>query len=234
MTGICRVDFSHASEPARVPDEPLSNCLNIRRYGTFTLTDAVRPAPRGVVPIQGYRVKVYRDSSLSLRLPMLSAAVSRELLLDAFLALLDPLGDVVNVVLESSHDSGHHRHDDYRRNHIDAPILASYCLDFEDILLDDGCTGIAVLSGRIPMEVQFDEHKLLCVYAPELKPFERILRSFGLRRITDLPLISEGEHLHHSTDEHADRFRELCMTLGVADPGHVLSDDAESDLDGVW
>lgn len=30
------------------------------------------------------------------------------------------------------------------------------------------------------MEVQFDEHKLLVVYARNLEPFERIMRQLGI------------------------------------------------------
>ena len=46
------------------------------------------------------------------------------------------------------------------------------------------------------MEVQFDEHKLLVVYAHDLGPFERILLQHGVVRDDGLQLITEGEHLH--------------------------------------
>ena len=55
---------------------------------------------------------------------------------------------------------------------MDLPVLKSHCCDYEDLLLHDGCTGLAVMSTEGPMEVQFDEHKLLVVYASNLKPFE--------------------------------------------------------------
>ncbi len=204
----------------------LAEHLRTNRYGEFTLTDAVRPAPTAnILPREGYRVKVYRDRSLRLRLPLLTATVSAERLFDVFLALCAPLGDELHVVLESSHDHSNPHHVDYRRNAIDAPVLLSHFCDYEDLLLNDGCTGVAVLSAQAPLEVQFDEHKILCVYASDLKPFKRALRDLGLRRRKLLPLISEAEHLHHTSPDQEGQFHELAMKLGVGDFDRVYSDD---------
>jgi hypothetical protein len=206
--------------------DTLATHLNRTKYGTFTLTEAVRPGP--MVPIrprQGYRTTVYRDRKAGLRLPMLSAAVSAENLFELFLELLPPLGEVVNVVLESSHGRDADDHVDFRRTDIDLPVLTSHLYEFEELLMNDGCTGVAVLSTSKPMEVQFDEHKLLHIYAPSLKPFRRVLRSFGVRKRLVLPLLSEGEHLHHTTDEHEDQFAMFCNTVGVADFDGVMSEE---------
>jgi hypothetical protein len=209
------------------PDR-LAAHLQINRYGDFTLTDAVRPGPDVPVrPRQGYRIEVYRDRRARLRLPMLSAAVSAESLFDVFLALLEPLGDVVHVVLESSHGSAADRHRDLRRADIDRPVLASHFCEFEDLLVNDGCTGVAVLADGKPVEVQFDEHKLFHIYAPDLKPFRRVLKRLGVRRRKVLGLISEAEHLHHSTDEYAAAFRQLCLRVGVGDFDRVFTDSSE-------
>jgi hypothetical protein len=206
--------------------DSLAAHLQVRNYGAFTLTDAIRPAPEVPVrPRQGYRVQVYRDRSARLRLPMLAAAVSAESLFDTFLALLEPLGDEVHVVLESSHGSRTDRHEDYRRNHIDRPVLASHFCDFEDLLVNDGCTGVAVLAAVGPCEVQFDEHKLLYVYAPNLTPFRKVLRAMGVRRRKVLPLISEAEHLHHSGDAFAEQFQHMGLRIGVGDFDRVYSDE---------
>ena len=206
--------------------DSLADHLSINRYGDFTLTDAVRPGPElKLLPIQGYRMRVYRDQKAGLRLPMISASVSAENLFDVFLDLLAPLGEVVNVVVETSHGRDADDHVDYRRSHIDLPVLSSYFCDFEDLLMNDGCTGVAVLGASRPMEVQFDEHKLLHVYAQNLKPFRRVLRKYGVRRQTELPLLCEGEHLHHTTDDFEDLFGQMCTRIGVADFETVLSDD---------
>ncbi len=200
--------------------------LSVNSYGDFTLTDAIRPGSGlPVRPRQGYRVEVFRDRRAKLRLPMLSAAVTAERLFETFLALLEPLGEVVHVVLESSHGSLADGHTDLRREHIDRAVLASYFCDFEELLTHDGCTGVAVLADRKPIEVQFDEHKLFHIYAPNLKPFRRVLRDQGVQRRAILPLISEAEHLHHTTDDFADAFRQLAMRAGVGDFDRVFSDE---------
>jgi hypothetical protein len=207
------------------PDQ-LATHLRTRTYGEFQLTDAVRPGPGVPVrPREGYRIEVFRDRQARVRLPMLSAAVSAEHLFDAFLALIAPLGEVVHVVLESSHGADSDHHTDLRRDEIDRPVLESHLCEFEHLLTHDGCTGVAVLAADDrPVEVQFDEHKLFHVYAPNLTPFKRALRQFGLRRRRALPLICEAEHLHHTTEEFAAEFQQLAMRLGVGDFDRVFSD----------
>ena len=203
----------------------LATLLTTNRYGDFTLTDAIRPGPGVPIrPREGYRVDIFRDPEAKVRMPMLSAAVSAERLFDTFLALLEPLGEVVHVVLESSHETVSDHHTDLRRDHIDLPVLASYLCEFEELLTNDGCTGIAILAQGQSIEVQFDEHKLFHIYAADLKPFKRVLRRAGLRRRKVLPLISEAEHLHHTTEGYADEFDQLAMRLGVGDFDRVYSD----------
>ena len=89
-------------------------------------------------------------------------------------SLLEPLGSEVDVVLETSHDHSNGGHLDLYREHIDMPVLKSILWEYEDMLLNDGCTGIAVLNPNVPQEVQFDEHKMLIVYGDPLSNFESI------------------------------------------------------------
>jgi hypothetical protein len=192
--------------------------LQVDQYGDFRLTQAIRPSlDLQIVPRQAYRVETYRDDKAGLRVPVLAAAVSRERLFDAFLDLLDPLGEVVDVVLETSHDSDGAEHRDLYREGIDLPVLKSCFCDFEDLLLNDGCAGVAVISSTGPMEVQFDEHKLLVVYASDLAPFERVMREHGVRRDDRLKLITEAEHLHSTDPRLAEAFEQLCYRLGVGE-----------------
>jgi hypothetical protein len=193
--------------------------LRVDQYGDFLLTEAVRPGPGiPVVPRQGYRREIYRDAKAKLRVPVLACAVSRESLFDLFLTLLEPLGPVVDVVLETSHESEGGSHDDLYRERIDLPVLVSHFYDFEDLLLNDGCTGVAVIGVNGPMEVQFDEHKLLIVYAHDLEPFETILKHAGLARDDAMKLITEGEHLHTTEPHYAAQFEQLCYRLSVGEP----------------
>jgi hypothetical protein len=199
--------------------------LQFERYGDFQLTDAIRPGPGlPVIPRQGFRQAVYRDYRHRLRIPVIAASVSRERLFEVFLALLQPLSEVVDVILETSHRAPAGKHRDLRRTHIDKPVLTSYCCEYEDLLMNDGCTGIAIMSSSEPMEVQFDEHKLLMVYARDLKPFSRILKVHGVPRDDEMKLISEGEHLHGSEESHYGLFRELCYRIGVGRLSSVVNE----------
>jgi hypothetical protein len=198
--------------------------LRVDRYGNFRLTAAIRPAPHlPVVPREGYRRGVYRDERSGVRVPVVAASVSREHLFEVFLALLEPLGEAVDVVLETSHRGNGTSHRDLLREHIDLPVLMSHFCDFEDLLLNDGCAGVAVISRAGPLEVQFDEHKLLVVYAPDPAPFERVLRGHGVRRDDGLKLITEGEHLHSSAPRYAEQFEQLCCRVGIAQAAEPVS-----------
>jgi hypothetical protein len=204
----------------------LARHLQVNRYGLFLLTGAVRPAPGlPVVPREGYRLESFRDPNTRVRIPMLSAAVSAEKLLELFLDLLEPLGELVHVVLETSHDTGGDAHLDLQRSHIDRPVLASHFCEFEDLLLNDGFTGVGVIAADRHVEVQLDEHKQVYVYGRDLVPFRRIFRWYGMQRIDDLTLLSEAEHLHHGEPWHAADFRQLCYRIGAGDLESVLSDE---------
>lgn len=199
-------------------ENQLEEHLNVSRYGSFLLTDAVRPAfDLTVVPSAGWRRDTYRDHETKIDVPVIMAAQSREKLIDLFVDLLNPLGDEVDVVLETSHDSQAGKHQDLYREQMDLPILKSLLYDYEDLLLNDGCMGIAVLNPRIPMEVQFDEHKLLIMYGHDLQPFEDVLEEHGLSISDTLKFITEAEHIHSSTDELGEQFDELRYRLGVDD-----------------
>ena len=204
--------------------EKVSDHLKVGRYGDFRLTEAIRPSlDLQVVPRQGYRVDTYRDPQNGLTVPVLAASVSAEQLFDVFLALLEPLGESADVVLETSHDAEGNEHRDLIREHIDTTVLVSHLYDFEDLLLNDGCTGIAAIATDRPMEVQFDEHKLLVVYARDLKPFECILQQAGIRRDDTMKLITEGEHLHSTDDRFADVFDQMCFRLGIGETADLVS-----------
>jgi len=125
------------------------------------------------------------------------------------------LGPVVDVVLESSHNYPSNNAQDMYREHIDMPILQSILWEYEDLLLNDGCTGIAVLNPTTPQEVQFDEHKLLIVYGKKLTPFEGVLIDAGLNCREEMRFITEAEHVHSTNDDYIGQFEELKMRLGI-------------------
>ncbi len=205
-----------ASSFGELQERELEAHLGISRYGSFTLTDAVRPSyDLDVVPSAGFRHDTYRDDSAQQDVPVVMAAVSRERLFDTFMELLEPLGSVVDVVLETSHDYTSVGHQDLYREHIDMPILQSILWDFEDLLVNDGCTGLAVLNPQTPQELQFDEHKLLIVYGQKLTPYEGILIDAGLNCNEGMRFITEAEHVHSTNDDYIARFEELKTRLGI-------------------
>jgi len=202
--------FEHLSE------EELEAHLGVCRYGDFLLTDAVRPSyDLQVVPTQGFRHDAYCDEQSKTRVPVLMAAVSGQELFDVFMDLLDPLGTVVDVVLETSHERDGTGHTDLYREHIDTPVLKSILWEYEDLLLNDGCTGLAVLNPGAPQEVQFDEHKLLIVYGEELSSFEDVMRERRIRCDEEMKFVTEAEHVHSSSDRYARKFDELKARLGM-------------------
>jgi hypothetical protein len=202
-----------------VNKEELAVHLRVDRYGDFVLTEAIRPAPHvPIVPREGFRLDTYRDQAVGVEVPVLAAAVSREKLFDVFLTIVAELGPTVDVVLETSHESKTANHRDLLREQIDLPVLMSYLCEFEELILNDGCTGVAIISTESAIEVQFDEHKLLVVYAQDLEPFEAIFRQAGIDRDDRLKLITEGEHLHSTDPAYREQFEQLCCRVGVAEP----------------
>jgi hypothetical protein len=207
---------------ARPDRATLEAHLARRHYGGFTLTDAVRPGWQlDVVPQAGYRFDAYTDPRTGTKLPAIIAAVSSEQLFDTFLQLIEPLGDSVDVVLETTHDAEAQgqgqrpARTEFTREGMERLVLESMLWDFEDLLLHDGCSGIAIMHPELPIEVQLDEHKLLVVYADDRVPFERILMAQGLTRNDRMRFISQGEHLHTSHTRYARRFTKLANTLGA-------------------
>ena len=204
-------DFAN---PIARPDKPTFEAhLARRRYGHFTLTEAIRPAWQlGIIPEAGYRHDSYDDPITGENLPAIVAAVSSERLFDTFLQLIESLGDACDVVLESSHEHKSHPKE-WRREGIERILLESQLWNFEDLLLNDGCTSIAVLHSEEPFEVQLDEHKLLIAYGPAMHTFETILSEQGVRQKKNLRVISQGDHMHTSTSHHMTQFEDLVSQL---------------------
>jgi hypothetical protein len=204
-----------ASSFKQLSEEQLEAHLGVAQYGGFELPDAVRPSyDLQVVPAQGYRHDAYRDEQNQKSVPVLMVSVSKESLFEVFMDMLDPLGNVADVVLETSHsETGGHT--DLYREHMDIPVLKSILWEYEDLLTNDGCTGLAVLNPDLPQEIQFDEHKLLIVYGDNLQRYERILHGRNVKCDEQLKFITEAEHVHSSNDEYARQFDELKTRLGM-------------------
>jgi hypothetical protein len=212
---VLRAIRTMEDKPAEPDRATMDAHLARSRYGRFTLTEAVRPGWQlDVVPQAGFRHDAYVDPRTGSRLPAVVAAVSSEDLFATFLELLEPIGDSCDVVLESSHDdAGVPR--ELVREGVERLVLESVLWEFEDLILNDGCTSVAVMHPELSLEVQLDAHKLLVIYAQSRQPFERILRDRGIDRNDRIRFISQGEHLHTSHARHARQFAELAARLGA-------------------
>jgi hypothetical protein len=81
------------------------------------------------------------------------------------------------------------------------------------------------LNPNIPLDVQFDEHKLIIVYGHDLSEFAEILREHGIPCDEQMKFITEAEHVHSSSDAFASQFDEMKMILGIDSP---FRDDSDS------
>ena len=215
-------------------DKELAAHLNVDTYDKFQLTSAVRPAfDLKIKPTEGYRHERYHDEESGASIPVVMAAASKEKLFPLFMELIEKLGPVVDVVLESSHESGPNGHRDFYRENIDMAILQSVLYDYEDVLLNDGCTGIAVLNPAQPQEVQFEEHKLLIIYGSPLEQYEFLLERSGVSESQNMQFITEAEHVHSSSEKYLERFEQLRCDLGLdgsqTDPQEGYLDDFYND-----
>jgi hypothetical protein len=191
---------------------------------SFSFSQAAYPAEEINVGFSnGYRKSVFTDSLTQQDIPMLAITVSKESVFDIFLQLTDILGDTVDVILESSHGSKISKHIDLHREEIDLPILQSYLQEFEEVISNDGCSGVAVMAKGRPMEVQFDEHKVIVVYAQNIGDFEKVLLSNKIPRNDAIPLVNDFEHFHSTTDEFENQFNQLTEILGCSEPAESNS-----------
>ncbi|MFG0261225.1 MAG: hypothetical protein ACF788_02410 [Novipirellula sp. JB048] len=206
-------------------DDELQAHMGIRSYGMFELTDAIRPSyDLQITPQQGFRYDQYVDDRTGASTPVILASVTRHQLMDLFIELVDRLGPVVDVVLETSHQGNPHPEDLYRE-HIDAPVLKSMLWEFEDLLLNDGCTGVAVINPAKRQEIQLDEHKLLIAYGDPLDSFSQTLIRGDVYPDDEIRFITEAEHVHSSSERFANEFQQLKHRLGM--DGEIHSDDFE-------
>ena len=126
-TKTCSPDSTNFASFEDIDNKKLSQHLQVSQYGTFQLTDAVRPSlDLKIQPTQGYRHDVYVDEDSQSQVPVIMAAASREVLFPVFMDLIQKLGPSVDVVLETSHNHETSGHVDLYREHIDMPVLTSW------------------------------------------------------------------------------------------------------------
>lgn len=163
--------------------------------------------------VEGYRQNMYRGKLG--HIPVITASVTREKLFDFFMECTDLLGTEVDVILETSHPPNtydHHR--DLHRGNIDLPVLQSALYEHERLFMDDGCAGIAVMNPQSAQEVQFDEHKLIIVFAHKLAQYQELLQRYCIAYRERIRFITETGHMHISHEQYQREFDTLAQQLG--------------------
>lgn len=193
-------------------EKELEAHLAIDTYGNFRLTDAIRPYPEAQLE-EGFRRDHWDPENGEPTVSVIIAAASREKLFDLFLELTSSMNEQVNVILETSHaSSGRKSHSDIKCEGHENIVLRSTLIDFEDLLLNDGYTGIAIMDST-PHELQLEEHKLLFMYGHRLDNFERILKRYGLNEKQSMEVVADKAHVHCSMREYLEQFEKLLMIL---------------------
>ena len=160
------------------------------------------------------RIDTYRDAKSKLRGPRPARLPSRrERCFEIFLDLLDPLGEVVDEVLETSHDSTTgNQHRDLFREAMDSAAIAA---------TSRNCSSMTAAPASLdgppsPRWKSSSTNKLLVIYAAMLTILGPRPARYRVVRDDEAPkLITEGEHLHSTDERYRREFDQLCYRLGV-------------------
>ena len=187
--------------------------------------DAVKIAPGELfIPERGFKVLQHQPPRSELDpipapIPVYSIAMEQARAFALFIDLLEPLGEDLSVVLESTHDSMvSDRSRDYWSDSHDSIALESALVEYEDLLTKDGCTGISIMDEREKYEVMFTEDKTLHCYGTPgiMGKFQRILYRHNVLHRPDMKILSTKiAHAHRTTAQYCERFHELVERVGA-------------------
>ncbi len=152
-------------------------------------------------------------------IPVYSIAVEQAKIFALFMELLKPLGEDLSVILTSSHkaepDMGPR---EFWSGSHDSLALQSALLDYEDLLTQDGFSGVSVTDANEGCEVMFTEDKTLHCYGNNgiMGQFHRILHRHDVYYRPELKILSESVfHVHRTTSEYRLRFLKLVDEIGA-------------------
>jgi len=182
-------------------------------------TDAIEILDPNAELVQGYRHDTYVSEQYG-NIPTIVAAASKSVLFDLFVSLIYRLGDTVDVVLDGPMVGDNV----LWREEIDTSVLVSVLIDFEDLVLNCGCLGVAVLNSH-HNEVQLEEHKVLVIYGSPQELFEFDLESYDVFENEGIRTVNDYDHRHVLGDDHEERLNELRVALGL--DGTDVDDDNE-------
>ena len=199
----------------------------------FTLSKGVCPTKSSVDLWAGFKMGVF-DSDND---PSVVVMQTRELLFDTFMTLANEVfahgkkslrNLRANIEgsrrfktqnIEARHGAITFNHDKFSVGMIELQIFLSLLYDFEELLADDGTTGVSIYVNNIGTELIFDEHKLIVVRSRDQFLIERIavfLKDEGVRQLDDkVALTSTCEHVHITHHKFVAMFTDLLRRTGV-------------------
>ena len=100
---------------------------------------------------------------------------------------------------------------------MDTSVAASIFTEFDDLLLNDGCTCVALANYRRMAELHLDNHKLVVFYGWK-KTKDQVLQTlarFGIPENKSLEPICDAEHIHSTTAEFKQQFDQLVARMSA-------------------
>jgi len=182
-------------------------------FDGFRFPSGVRPDMlRPFAAREAYEISEERDEESGDGF-VVACSVAAPRLMDVLLGLVALLPSNLSMVLEELIEDGKPR--TFQNDRVEGVVAASRLLDYEDVLLGDGFSGIGLFSEDTREEVFVDEHKIICAYAPATEEFEEVLDQFGLERRERVPLVNEQTHFHFRMASLNDRVDELKRTFAL-------------------
>ncbi len=209
--GTCRAHLSRAG---------VRRLVSLRSIAGYRFPGAIRPDPAvAFTPQEGFREEVTEDG-----LPRIVAAASGDRILDLFLDSVAALGPYVFAIIEDASTSGGADYEEYFSVELDNCVLRSYLVEFQSLVLHDGCLGVSVFDKSMADEIRLDVHKNLQIVTEKPKEHRVRLESLGLRLDPDLRLVSELPH-YHCTSSHHGRQLEMFKTWLQACPDPLIREE---------
>lgn len=178
---------------------------------------AAFPYDETIVLYEGCIRKDYESQKTkNLRLPTLIISTTKQKLFTTFVELCSAMPEVVSACVSVTNEtrdiSEHWRLD------IDIAVALSVIEEHRDLLVENGCLGISLMSTDPIYEVHFDEHKTICVYHQEegfLARTQSIAHEMGIHYDGNLRTVIDAAHYHRSDEYHAGQTATLIRELGA-------------------
>ncbi len=176
----------------------------------------------------GFRTGIYYDEVSDKDLDELEAAVPAEALAAVFLRCLENLDDIVDIVIESAHETEVARWQSsepfpselFLAEQVEKTVLLEMLANNKPWLICDGMSAIAVYGSDVagvsdPTEIMLRDDKVIHVYAENSRLFLEIFDMYGVPSNPNVAFVSDGAHVHFTSEKLKAKTRELIAYLGA-------------------